>query len=343
MYPNVKTDKKLGIPAKGSVSEDIANIGNRMVSLQTTRDAMLIAASGEWYLPSEDELSLIYTALVEPGIITIDLNNDYWSSTEDIGGGEHQPAILALAVTMSDGLVTPTSKTSECYVRAIRSFISSVIVYAVGDIGPAGGWIFWKSGNNYLECASENVSMGPAWSNIVDAAAGASGTAVGTGQANSTAIMAQSGHTDSAALICKNYVTTGMAGSIDSKLSNIPTMGWNGLPSGSGENYTYLDAGGEQIVARIIPGKYDAKILLMHGILLDLSWMTKAGTVRLKYSPAGGMPGIVKLYPHLITDGGVLFIDFYGAISRELTLTYQEAEDEGADRPINFEFSFTRG
>jgi hypothetical protein len=43
------------------------------------------------------------------------------------------------------------------------------------------------------------------WSNITGTSSGASGTTIGTGLANSNAIIAQAGHTASAAKLCRDY------------------------------------------------------------------------------------------------------------------------------------------
>jgi hypothetical protein len=93
------------------------------------------------------------------------------------------------------------------YVRACRAFTSTT-VYALRDIGPAGGLIFYKNGNDYMECPLIDQSTSQIWSNIVNAAIGvtAQGTAIGTGQANTTAIIGQAGHTSSAAKLCDDLV-----------------------------------------------------------------------------------------------------------------------------------------
>jgi hypothetical protein len=84
----------------------------------------------------------------------------------------------------------------------------------IGQIGPAGGWIFYDKGYvsdgwQYLEAAPSDQS-GPyhAWSNIIDVEIGTSaqGTAIGTGQTNTTAIIGQTGHTTSAAKLCDDLI-----------------------------------------------------------------------------------------------------------------------------------------
>lgn len=89
----------------------------------------------------------------------------------------------------------------------------SVVVYTVGSTGPAGGLVFYDRGYyysdgngywRYLEAAPANQSN-CAWSNISGTLIGSTGTAVGTGKTNTAAIIGQSGHTESAALVCENY------------------------------------------------------------------------------------------------------------------------------------------
>jgi hypothetical protein len=81
----------------------------------------------------------------------------------------------------------------------------------VGEIGPGGGYIFYcddlnnpklSAGKIGLEAAPSDQNInGQRWSNI-KSTAGAKGTEVGTGQANTKAIIEQPGHTDSAAKLC---------------------------------------------------------------------------------------------------------------------------------------------
>ena len=90
-----------------------------------------------------------------------------------------------------------------------------VLSFNLRDRGPACGWIFYVDpagakllpvGQTYLEAAPSDQSSGQIWSNIVDAEMGTTGIAIGTGQTNTTNIMAQGGHTNSAAKLCDDYV-----------------------------------------------------------------------------------------------------------------------------------------
>jgi hypothetical protein len=70
--------------------------------------------------------------------------------------------------------------------------------YNIGDTGPGGGVVFYRSatifgdGWHYLEAAPENISETKAWSSSEHTStsiAGAKGMAIGTGKANTDAIL----------------------------------------------------------------------------------------------------------------------------------------------------------
>jgi hypothetical protein len=88
------------------------------------------------------------------------------------------------------------------------------VTYVIGDTGPAGGIIFYDKGNDnngwrYLESAPSDQSAGAAWSNITTLIGPtAQGTAIGTGQTNTTAII-NHGATSGAAWLCDNLVESG--------------------------------------------------------------------------------------------------------------------------------------
>jgi len=100
--------------------------------------------------------------------------------------------------------------------------------YVLGDIGPAGGYIFYDKGNyykadftiikaappapitptysdwRYLEAASSDQSTGVEWGCGGVPISGADGTAVGTGEQNTLDIEAGCGTPGTAADICAN-------------------------------------------------------------------------------------------------------------------------------------------
>jgi hypothetical protein len=153
----------------------------------------------DWFLPSKDELNEMRTELYLHGVGNFD-DHDYWTSSE-------YDFELAWVIEMLYGWDNGHYKYAVVgnRTRACRTFTSTTS-YALRDIGPAGGYIFWKSGNDYLEAAPTDQSSSQAWSNITNLLIGTTGSAIGTGQANTTAIINQAGHTDSAAKLCDDLI-----------------------------------------------------------------------------------------------------------------------------------------
>ncbi len=150
----------------------------------------------DWFLPSYDEL----TSFKDLELLGIGgLAGEYWSSSEI-------NATSALKYNMTTGVGVGEAKSSLKKVRAIRSFTDKAGAYIVGDSGPAGGWISYIDGTTYYECASSDQSAGKAWSNITNTAIGTTSSDAGEGQNNTTEIIAQAGHTDSAAKLCDDLI-----------------------------------------------------------------------------------------------------------------------------------------
>jgi hypothetical protein len=87
--------------------------------------------------------------------------------------------------------------------------ITPPITYAIGDTGPAGGWIFYDKGSSsdgwrYLEAAPSDQSTGAPWGCYGTLISGADGTVVGTGEQNTIDIEAGCATAGTAADICAN-------------------------------------------------------------------------------------------------------------------------------------------
>ena len=83
----------------------------------------------------------------------------------------------------------------------------------IGDIGPAGGIVFYDKGNNldgwrFLEAAPSDQNAGIRWYNGSSSDIN-TGTTVGTGRANTEAIIAAQGSGNYAAKVCKNLTING--------------------------------------------------------------------------------------------------------------------------------------
>ena len=85
---------------------------------------------------------------------------------------------------------------------------ASSVGYAIGDIGPSGvGKVFYitDGGLHGLEAAPRDQRTAESWSTIINVSIGTTGTAIGTGSDNTDAIINQSGHSYSAAQVCRDY------------------------------------------------------------------------------------------------------------------------------------------
>ncbi len=90
---------------------------------------------------------------------------------------------------------------------------TAVYIYKVGATGPAGGIVFYDKGSvtdgwRYLEAAPSDQSTGIQWYNGSFISV-TTGTAVGTGKANTAAIIAAQGSGSYAASLCKNLTLGG--------------------------------------------------------------------------------------------------------------------------------------
>jgi len=90
--------------------------------------------------------------------------------------------------------------------------------FAVGDIGPSGGFIFYENPNyerdgwRYLEAAPFDQSAGAPWGCFRRAVPGARGTAVGAGKQNTADIVASCADPSAAAALCANLSVSGVRG-----------------------------------------------------------------------------------------------------------------------------------
>ena len=133
----------------------------------------------------------------------------------------------ALAVaTVVDGVVTPlTEGTTTIIVTTVDGGLTatctvtfnSPAAVAIGDSYGGGivAYILQSGDPGYISgqthgliAATADQSTGCAWINITTILIGTTGKAIGTGLANTTAIIGQSGHTSSAAKVCYDYSVT---------------------------------------------------------------------------------------------------------------------------------------
>lgn len=123
-----------------------------------------------------------------------------------------------------------------------------VTLYAIyiGSRGPAGGWIFYDdqdtgaveiTGARFLEAAPYQPVAAVAWSNVTTTEIGTTSLVVGEGQNNTDEIIAQPGHTSSAALVCRNLGSEWFLPSLDELNAMYTNLKNNGI--GSLSTYLY--------------------------------------------------------------------------------------------------------
>jgi hypothetical protein len=155
--------------------------------------------ANDWFLPSRDALKLMHDELYDYGVGGFN-SSIYWSSSE----GDFESAWGHQMDTDTQSMIY---KSYTYLVRACRSF-NSVISRSLRDHGTGGGLIFYKNGNNYIESSLTDQSSACVWSNIDAIVIGTTDTAIGAGQANTTAIIGQGGHITSAAKLCNDLITS---------------------------------------------------------------------------------------------------------------------------------------
>jgi len=171
-----------------------------------------VAGFDDWFLPSLDELDAMYTNLHVEAVGDFSELGNYWSSSES-------SSIFAWKESFSNGSQTnnTTKAGSTQRVRAARSFTAGVAAYALRDTGPAGGLIFYvDGGTTYYEAAPTDQTVGndAYWcdNDLGATVLGASGTAIGTGQSNTTTMVDYPGYGDGptilAATLCNDLVIT---------------------------------------------------------------------------------------------------------------------------------------
>jgi len=159
----------------------------------------------DWFLPSKDELDMMYQNLYLAGVggFTEGADAYYWSSSEYnvVGAWDHNFSTN----TQGNG-----GKGSPYYVRACRKFTAETGLYSLRNVGRAGGLIFHVEHldefiDDYYEASKSDTSDEQGWSNITSTLINSTmGTAIGTGLANTILIINQAGHTSSAAKLCND-------------------------------------------------------------------------------------------------------------------------------------------
>jgi uncharacterized protein (TIGR02145 family) len=231
----------------------------------------------DWFLPSVDELEAMYQELRLYGLGDF-INSPYWASNESLITPAGSGAWVNFWVASIDH-ISHDPKGNDFPVRPCRAF-TSLTVYSLRDIGPAGGYIFWKSGNNYLEAAPSDLHS--VWSNITNVAIGTLDRSIGMGQTNTTAIINQVGHITSAAKLCDeliiDYGSTGWVGDRTGAYcwyeNDLPSHGvvlgalYNQYAVDNARGLVYFERGGVQETGWKVPSasEFDELIAIMDSV-----------------------------------------------------------------------------
>ena len=158
----------------------------------------------DWWLPSIDECSYMYTNLKTFNIGGF-ADEPYWSSTED-------SATQVKMVWFENGEIGSGVKAwiAGFKFRAVRRFFTEEEIYSVRDQGEAGGLIFAvePTEGGYWNYEVTPTDLGQStWSNITNQLAGADLESIGLGMFNTATIINQVGHTNSPAKVCDDLVS----------------------------------------------------------------------------------------------------------------------------------------
>ncbi len=175
------------------------------------------------------------------------------------GTRDNGPLVRTEARRFADPAGTPRSITLIPYYHWANRGAGEMSVwlstrgFAPGDVGPAGGFIFYDNPNfatdgwRYLEAAPVDQSAGAKWGCFRTPTEGARGTAIGTGRKNTQEMLKTCTETATAAQLCAEYRLNGVDGwflpSRDELAQMYRTLKAKGVggfgPAGAVDNVSY--------------------------------------------------------------------------------------------------------
>ena len=176
-------------------------------------------------------------------------------------GAKDESGIVSGPDFVGSGLNDLSIVAEGAIATTIRVKIESVAAsYSVGDIGPTGGYIFYKNGNTYYECAPSSERMeGHLWGGY-NTEVGTTSADFGTGEANTASIVAKFGATepyygreDYAAKLANDFVYGGYSDwylpSKNEVIKIYENLKLNGLLGSSTDYYLWSSTEDDEIYA----------------------------------------------------------------------------------------------
>jgi len=169
----------------------------RIHGLMGGRDAPIVYS--DWFLPSKNELRQMYLNLHLFGVGGFVPNGQYWSSSEE---NQTRAWVQDFGTGSEESLI----KYSTEEIRACRVFVSLDISYSLRGLGQSGGLIFYVDGNTYYECAPSDCDT--SYFDATLSLLSTTSVIIGSGQDNTTNIVAALLDVGCAASICDEYTVT---------------------------------------------------------------------------------------------------------------------------------------
>lgn len=189
-----------GADSQGINMQFYADSLTRVFSAEGNEIKVIPTVYDDWFLPSIYEIKEMYDNLYLQGVGNFNQIR-YWSSTES----PPWAVFLSFDNGQFDSYYKNGVSFNSFYYRACRSFTANTGAYALRDVGPAGGLIFYINDTTYYEAMPQDPPKFTGWSNVSESI-GTTGEAIGTGKQNTLDIINQEDHLWSAAKKCDDII-----------------------------------------------------------------------------------------------------------------------------------------